>query len=86
MLERKAKINIPIGLHARPAAIFIQKAEEFASDIKVIRDNQVVSGKSILGLMTLALGYGEEITIRVEGVDEVLAVKTLVELMESFVE
>ena len=84
MQERKAQINIPVGFHARPAAIFVQKAGKFASNIKIIRDNQVVDGKSILGLMSLALGYKEEIAIRAEGSDEELAIEILVELIESF--
>lgn len=82
--EKKAKINIPVGFHARPAAEFIQRAGDFKSNIKIIRGNQIVDAKSILSLMSLALGYEEEIIIRAEGPDEKEAITTLVELIESF--
>ncbi|SES84470.1 HPr family phosphocarrier protein [Anaerobranca gottschalkii] len=83
MVETKGVIKIPIGLHARPAVIFIQKASEFTSNIKLIKDEFEVDGKSIMGVMSLALGHGEEVTIRAEGEDEQEAVETLIKLLEE---
>ncbi|HLS53803.1 MAG TPA: HPr family phosphocarrier protein [Tissierellaceae bacterium] len=69
------------GLHARPAAIFVQEANKFESDIELIFDGNKVNGKSIIGVMSLGAYTGDEITIIAKGIDEEEAIKTLEELI-----
>lgn len=83
MVEKRVEISNPIGLHARPAAIFVQTAGNFASNIWLIKGDKKVNAKSIMGLMSLAISHGTEVTIGAEGEDEELAVKELVELVQS---
>ena len=59
----------PLGLHARPAAIFVQTATRYASDVHVERGDIRVSGKSIMGIMMLAAEQGAEIVVEIEGDD-----------------
>lgn len=82
MFSRNVRILNRSGLHARPAGLFAATAARFSSGIKVIRGEQQVDGRSILGLMLLAVSPGTEITIEASGEDEVQAVETLVELVE----
>ncbi len=86
MVERKAVINNKTGLHARPAALFVQKANRYKSEILIIKDSKEVNAKSIMGIMSLAAGYGSEIIIKAEGEDAQEAVDGLVELVENFVD
>lgn len=72
-----------MGLHARPAALFVKTAAKFKSDVFLGRDNQEVNGKSIMGVMMLAAALGSEITITVKGEDEEKAIKTLIDLINS---
>jgi phosphocarrier protein len=58
-----------LGIHARPAAKFVQIANKFESEIFVEKDGEVVNGKSIMGLMTLAAGPGCKIRVQVSGTD-----------------
>jgi phosphotransferase system HPr (HPr) family protein len=58
-----------LGLHARPAALFVQTANRFKSEIEVQKGKEKVNGKSIMGIMTLAAGRGSQITIRATGAD-----------------
>ena len=67
------------GLHARPAALFVQIANKFDSMITVRRESEVVNGKSIMGILTLGAEKGTKIDIEVEGDD---ADKAILELME----
>ncbi len=76
-VERKIVVALRQGLHARPASEFIRLAQSFQSKVFVLKGNQSVDGKSILSLMSLAIGLGTEIIIRCEGIDEE---KALVEL------
>jgi phosphocarrier protein HPr len=66
-----------LGIHARPAAMFVKTANRFACDIFVEKDGEKVNGKSIMGLMMLAAGPGSKLTIYAEGAD---AHKALVEI------
>ena len=75
--ERRFVIRNKLGLHARPAALFVQTANKFQSDVEVRKGKEKVNGKSIMGIMTLAIGPGTLITVRTEGAD---AVKAMVEL------
>lgn len=85
MAERTVTVANKTGLHARPAAMFVKKAQEFGSDIYVQKDDKSVSAKSILAIMSLNVNPGTVITIKAEGEDAILAVTALAELVESFV-
>jgi len=80
-VEREIKIENELGLHARPAALFVQLANKFASDILVEKDGDTVSGKSIMGIMMLAAGKGAKIKIIAEGNDADEAVRRFEELI-----
>jgi phosphocarrier protein HPr len=69
-----------LGVHARPAAMFVKVANKFESDITVEKDGEQVNGKSIMGLMMLAAGHGSRLTISAEGHDAEAAVNELEQL------
>lgn len=71
------------GLHARPAAVFVQEANKFDSEIEIEFQGMKVNGKSIIGIMSLGAFYGEDITIVARGRDEEDAVKALENLIIS---
>jgi phosphocarrier protein len=70
-----------LGLHARPAAMFVRIANKFSCDIVVEKDNEEVNGKSIMGLMMLAAGCGSQLKITATGADAVAALKELADLI-----
>ncbi|MDD5496431.1 MAG: HPr family phosphocarrier protein [Candidatus Omnitrophica bacterium] len=74
------------GLHARPAALFVQIANKFDSDITVSKGKKKVNGKSIMGIMMLEAGKGAHVIITADGEDAELAVKELEELLLSDIE
>ncbi len=77
-------IDNTLGLHARPAALFVQTANKYPDcEIKVGKDGNVVNGKSIMGLMMLAAAQGNEITIEASGKDAQKALQELVELVKN---
>ena len=69
------------GLHARPAAVFVQEANKFDSEVEIEFQGMKVNGKSIIGIMSLGAFYGEDITIVARGRDEEDAIKALEELI-----
>ncbi len=77
------KLNNPEGLHARPAAIFVQVASRFSSELQLEAHGVSVNGKSIIGIMSLGAFHGEEITLTATGQDEKLMLKALQQLVES---
>ena len=83
MVEKKVEIKLKTGLQARPAALFVQQANRFSSDVFLEKDGKKVNAKSIMGLMSLALGTGSVVTILVEGNDENEAIKVLTEIVEQ---
>lgn len=83
MLTSKVAVQNSVGLHARPATFFIQRANEFKSSIWIEKDERKVNAKSLLGVLSLGIVKGTEISIIADGNDEEDAVKTLVELVES---
>ncbi|MBQ2614189.1 MAG: HPr family phosphocarrier protein [Clostridia bacterium] len=83
MYMKEVVIQNQIGLHARPATFFIQKANEFKSSIWVERDSRRVNAKSLLGVLSLGITKGLSITIIAEGSDEEEAVTALVDLVSS---
>lgn len=72
-----------LGLHARPAALFVQTANRFKSEVEVQKGRTKVNGKSIMGIMTLAAGRGTQITIRATGSDAPKAIASLAKLIRS---
>ncbi|MGM9614389.1 MAG: HPr family phosphocarrier protein [Oscillospiraceae bacterium] len=82
MITREVTINNPVGLHARPATFFIQKANEFKSVIWVEKDDRRVNAKSLLGVLSLGIVKGTTISIIADGTDEALAVDTLADLID----
>lgn len=83
MISRDVKITNNIGLHARPATFFVQKANSYRSVIKVEKDDRVVSAKSLLGVLSLGIAKGMTITLRAEGSDENEAIEGLAALIET---
>lgn len=83
MVEKTIEITNPTGLHARPAALFVQTAGKFTSNIWIKTGQKKVNAKSIMGLISLAVSNGTEITIVADGEDEDLAVKEIVDLVTS---
>jgi phosphocarrier protein HPr len=76
-------INHEAGLHARPAALFVQTAGKFASDITVTHGERSGNAKSVLSVLTLGAKQGAEVTISAEGDDAQEALDALKELVES---
>ena len=70
-----------LGLHARPAAMFVRVANRFSSDILVEKDGEEINGKSIMGLMLLAAGCGSRLKVTVTGADANDMIKALEELI-----
>lgn len=83
MVSSEVAVKNSVGLHARPATFFIQRANEFKSSIWVEKDERRVNAKSLLGVLSLGIVKGTSISIIADGSDEEEAVKTLVELIES---
>jgi len=83
IVEKKLTIKNKQGLHARPAALFVQIANKFVSDIIVQKGKQEVNGKSIMGIMMLAAGKGSRITIKANGDDAKEAVLELERLLSG---
>lgn len=83
MVKKEIEIVNKLGLHARPAALLVQKVGKFKSEISLEKEGQKINGKSIMGVMMLAAERGSIIVIRAEGEDEAEAVEALVKLIES---
>lgn len=82
MQERVFGIKNRLGLHARPAALFVQMANRFQCQVKVAKDTREADGKSIMGLLMLAAEQGSQIRIITDGVDEMEAMAALAALIE----
>lgn len=83
MYVKDVLVQNQVGLHARPATFFIQKANEFRSSIWVEREERRVNAKSLLGVLSLGIVGGTNIRIIADGADEEAAVDGLVALVES---
>ena len=70
-----------LGLHARPAAMFVKMATRFKSEILVVKEGEEINGKSIMGLMMLAAGPGTTLTVTAVGSDAVEAINELAQLV-----
>ena len=83
MYIKDVVVQNKVGLHARPATFFIQKANEFKSSIWVEKEERRVNAKSLLGVLSLGIVGGTAIKIIADGADEAAAVDALVALVES---
>ena len=83
MISKDIVVQNQVGLHARPATIFIQKANEFTSGIWISKDDRKVNAKSLLGVLSLGVTRGTSITVIADGADEEAAVNELANLVES---
>lgn len=83
MAEKQATVQLKTGLQARPAALFVQEANRFSSEVFVEKGGKRVNAKSIMGIMSLAIGVGTEVTIIAEGNDEEAAIETLAQFIEK---
>ncbi|MBI4650205.1 HPr family phosphocarrier protein [Candidatus Desantisbacteria bacterium] len=82
-IEKELVLKNKLGLHARPAAMFVQVANKFKSDIFLSKDSQSVNGKSIMGILTLAAEHGSIIHIVIDGPDAESMMSEVVALFES---
>ena len=83
MYAKEVSVQNHVGLHARPATFFIQKANEFRSTMMVEKAERKVNAKSLLGVLSLGITKGSNITISAEGPDEEEAVNALCSLIEN---
>ena len=82
-VEKKFVIRNKLGLHARPAALFVRTANRFQSEITIQKGKQKVNGKSIMGVMMLAAGPGSHIVIHIIGSDAQRAMTEIEKLIDS---
>ena len=83
MLSREVTIKNNVGLHARPATFFIKKANSYKSAIWVEREDRRINAKSLLGVLSLGIVKGMNITIIADGADEAEAVEGLAALIDT---
>ena len=83
MITKKITVLNKLGIHARPAAQFVRVASRFQADVTVEKDEERVDGKSIMGLMMLAVGCGAEISVTADGADEAEALAAIEELISG---
>jgi phosphocarrier protein len=79
--ERQVQVRNKLGMHARAAVKFVQTANTFKSEVKVVKDDQEANGKSIMGLLTLVAAHGVTMTVVCDGDDAAAAVNALAELV-----
>ncbi|CAH2214840.1 HPr family phosphocarrier protein [Tepidibacter aestuarii] len=83
MIKKEFEIFNKVGLHARPAALFVQTASKFKSQISIEKDNKTVNGKSIMGVLTLGASSGDKVMIIIDGSDEDEAIKAIEEFFNE---
>ena len=83
MISRSVTIKNSVGLHARPATFFIQKANAFKCSVWVEKEDCRVNAKSLLGVLSLGISKGTEITLIADGIDEARAIDGLCELIDK---
>jgi catabolite repression HPr-like protein len=83
MIEKNVVVILPHGLHARPAANFVRLASSFSSEIKIVKDEKTANGKSIMGIMSMAVAKGDEITLIADGPDEAEAITALEKALQE---
>lgn len=83
MIERQVEVKLKSGLQARQAALFVQEANRYKSEIYLQKDNKKVNAKSIMGIMSLAIAKGYVVTLIAEGADQEAAVTGLQKIIEQ---
>lgn len=83
MLKKKITIKIPNGLEARPVALLVQVASQYESSVYVECEEKKVNAKSIMGMMSLGLAAGEDVTVITNGEDEVHAMEEIEKYLSS---
>ncbi|MBE3554066.1 MAG: HPr family phosphocarrier protein [Thermicanus sp.] len=83
MMERRVTVRLKTGLQARPAALFVQEANRYKSEIYVEKDGKRINAKSIMGVMSLAVASGSEIILAAEGADSEKALDALTSLVSQ---
>jgi catabolite repression HPr-like protein len=83
MVEKQVEVKLRSGLQARPAALFVQEANRFSSDVFLEKDGKKVNAKSIMGLMSLALGAGSTVILSAQGSDENEALELLAKYIQQ---
>ncbi len=83
MITKKITIGIPAGLEARPVAMLVQVASQYESSIYIEDESRRVNAKSIMGMMSLGLGTGEEVTVSADGSDEAKAMNAMETYLKS---
>lgn len=83
MTEKQVTVNLKTGLHARPAALFVQEANKFSAEVFVSKGDKKVNAKSIMGIMSLAVANGTKIVISAEGDDAAEAVEALAAIVSK---
>ena len=83
MESRDITITHAEGVHARPASVFVREAAKFKAEVSLTSDGTTVNGKSIMGLLMLALCNGAQVTLRTEGPDENDAAEKLAEILSG---
>jgi phosphocarrier protein HPr len=81
--QREVQVRNRLGMHARAAVKFVQLANKFRAEVKVVKDGQEANGKSIMGLLTLVAAHGVIMTVVCEGDDARAAVDALAELVDG---
>jgi catabolite repression HPr-like protein len=83
MIQQQTKVILRTGLQARPAALFVQEANRYSSEITLEKDGKKVNAKSIMGVMSLAVSSGSEVLLTADGSDEDEALKALIRFLEK---
>jgi len=83
MIKKVVNVNLKTGLQARQAALFVQEANRYSADLFVEKDNKKVNAKSIMGIMSLAIARGTEVTLSADGNDAEDAVNALAAIIEN---
>ena len=83
MLERTVKVAMTEGTEERPVAVLVQIASQYESQIHLVSDDKKINAKSIMGMMTLGLDAGEEITLSANGDDENAAMESIEQYLSN---
>jgi phosphocarrier protein HPr len=83
MVQREVTIRNRAGLHTRPAAAIVKMAAKYKADFWIEKDEMVINGKSIIGVMTFAAEQGSSLMLRFDGADEAAALEAMIRLFES---
>ena len=83
MTDKSVEVKLKTGLQARQAALFVQEANRYSADVYLQKDDKKVNAKSIMGVMSLAISKGTNVTLHADGADEQDALSSLAKIIES---